>query len=113
MEKSFPGIFGWSIRLAYTYLDLIMLYYIHRTYYHIVRLSKTRFIRRGQIFVQHSNTPALPYSNTPALHYSGIMLSAEPVNCDPALRTNFSILKLIYPTPHCAGVGYIGENQPS
>jgi hypothetical protein len=80
MEKSSPGLLGWLERFFDTYLNLIMLYYIQQINDHIAKLSKTRSIHCGKIFIQHSNTPALP--NTPALQYSGINLSAKPIISD-------------------------------
>jgi len=62
MEKSSPGLLGWLERFFDTYLNLIMLYYIQQINDHIAKLSKTRSIHCGKIFIQHSNTPALQYS---------------------------------------------------
>ena len=65
MEKSSPGLLGWLERFFDTYLNLIMLYYIQQINDHIAKLSKTRSIHCGKIFIQHSNTPALIYLQNP------------------------------------------------
>jgi len=74
MEKSSLGLLGWLERFFDTYLNLIMLYYIQQINDHIAKLSKTRSIHCGKIFIQHSNTPALQYSGTD--------LSAKPIISD-------------------------------
>ena len=48
---------------------------------------------RNEFYLSHhSNIPLLHYSNTPA-QYSLTLFTAEPMDCDPAHRTEFSKLQ--------------------